>query len=272
MQLQGKIAFITGGGGGIGGGMAQAFAEREMKVVLADIDKSSAESQAAAFGASALAVQLDVTSLESWSKAREAAHSRFGTVDILCNNAGISTPRLPLDEMSPDLFARVMAINVAGVYNGVVTFAAEMRARRCGHIVNTSSINGLLAYQTLAAYSASKFAVDGLSEALRDELAPFGVGVSVLYPGLTRSRMSLSRKSGADMNEIPRELLEANMMDPVWVGRAVVRAIEEDSPHIISHPAYLPALKARFERIVGAFGEPAQPGYHTGASATRTTS
>jgi len=87
--------------------------------------------------------------------------------------------------MPPDLFARVMAVNVTGVYNGVVTFAAAMRTRRSGHIVNTSSINGLIAYGSLAAYSASTFAVDGLSEALRDELAPFGIGVSVLYPGLT---------------------------------------------------------------------------------------
>jgi short-subunit dehydrogenase len=158
---------------------------------------------------------------------------------------------------------------VTGVYNGVVTFAAEMRARRSGHIVNTSSINGLVAYQTLAAYSASKFAVDGLSDALRDELAPFGIGVSVLYPGLTRSRMSLSNKSGADTNEISREALEANMMDPLWVGRAVAKAVEENSPRIISHPGYLPALQERFTRITAAFGEPAQPGYRTGFSATK---
>jgi len=269
MQLQGKTAFITGGGGGIGGGMAQAFAEKDMKIILADIDLDLAESQAAAFGDRAMAVQLDVTSLQSWGAAHETVRSRFGAVDILCNNAGISSPRMPLDQMPPELFARVMAVNVTGVYNGLVTFVPGMRAQRSGHVVNTSSINGLLAHGSLAAYSASKFAVDGLSEALRDELAPSGIGVSVLYPGLTRSRMSLSRSSGADINEIPREVLEANMMDPIWVGRAVATAIEENSPHIISHPAYLPALKARFERIIGAFGEPAQPGYRTGASATK---
>ena len=271
MQLQGKIAFITGGGGGIGGGMAQAFAERGMKLILADVDKSYAETMAAPFGHDAIAVELDVTSLESWSKARATAHDRFGTIDVLCNNAGISTPRATLDEMSPDLFARVMAVNVTGVYNGIVTFVPEMRERRSGHIVNTSSINGLVAYQTLAAYSASKFAVDGLSAALRDELAPFGIGVSVLYPGLTRSRMSLSNKSGANTNEIPRAVLEANMMDPVWIGRAVVKAIEENSPHIISHPGYLPAVEQRFARITAAFGEPAQPGYRTGVTATKAT-
>lgn len=272
MQLHGKIAFITGGGGGIGGGMAQAFAERGMKLILADVDKSYAAAMAAPFGDNAIAVELDVTSLQSWAEARAAALNRFGTIDVLCNNAGISTPRSPLDEMAPDLFARVMAVNVTGVYNGIVTCVPDMRARRSGHIVNTSSINGLIAHGTLAAYSASKFAVDGLSDALRDELAPFGIGVSVLYPGLTRSRMSLSSTSGANTNEIPREVLEANMMDPVWVGRAVAMAIEANSPHIISHPGYLPALEQRFARITAAFGEPAQPGYGGGLSATKANS
>jgi NAD(P)-dependent dehydrogenase (short-subunit alcohol dehydrogenase family) len=272
MQTRGKTAFITGGGGGIGGGMAQAFAENDMQFVLADVDRDFGEAQAATFGDRAIAVQLDVTSLESWTKARDIACKRFGTVDILCNNAGISAPRLPLEELPPEVFARVMAVNVTGVYHGLVTFVPEMRARRSGHIVNTSSMNGLLGYGTAAAYSASKFAVDGLSEALRDELAPVGIGVSVLYPGLTRSRMSLSRESGADSNEIPRAALEANMMDPVWIGRAVVRAIEENSPHIISHPGYLQVLQQRFARIVSAFGEPAQPGYRTGSSATKAKS
>jgi NAD(P)-dependent dehydrogenase (short-subunit alcohol dehydrogenase family) len=269
MQMQNKVAFITGGGGGIGGGMAQAFVERGMKLILADVDKDYAQAAAAPFGDQAIAIELDVTSLSSWASARDLAEQRFGGVDILCNNAGISLPRAPLHELAPEQFARVMAVNVTGVYNGIVTFVPMMLERRSGHIVNTSSMNGLLAHQTMAAYSASKFAVDGLSDALRDELAAFGIGVSVLYPGLTRSRMSLSSESGANNNEIPREVLEANMMDPVWIGRAVVKAIEENHPHIISHPGYLPVVAQRFARITAAFGEPAQPGYRTGLSATK---
>lgn len=268
MQLSGKVAFVTGGGGGIGVGMAEAFIEKGMSVILADIDIAHARQAAARFGDKALALALDVTCLDSWIAARDAAAARFGAIDILCNNAGISTPRMPLDAFSPDAFARVMAINLTGVHNGVVTFASEMRARGGGHIVNTSSMNGLLPFGTFGAYSASKFAVLGLSDALRQELAPHGVGVSTLFPGLTRSRMSLDPDVGADKGSIDRAALEAHMMDPVWLGRAVAKAVEENRPYIITHPDYRPQLEARFQAILDAFGEPAQPGYKTGRSAT----
>ncbi len=257
MELEGKVAFITGGGGGIGGGMAEAFAEKGMKLVLADIDLEHARAKAAQFGADAISVRLDVTSLDSWKAARRATLERFGRVDVLCNNAGISHPRAPLDRIPPQTFERVMAINVTGVYHGVVTFADDMRAQRGGHIVNTSSANGLLPFGTFAAYCASKFAVTGMSDALRDELAPHGVGVSVLFPGLTRSKMS---EADAAAGFIPPELMKTQMMEPVWLGRAVVRAIENDEPYIISHPFYRGILEDRHNKILAAFQEPAQPG------------
>lgn len=268
MNLAGKIAFISGGGGGIGIGMAEAFIEKGMFVVLADIDIGYTSAQAEKFGPRALALALDVTSLESWAAARDAAQAHFGQIDVLCNNAGISTARMPLDECPPAEFARVMAINVTGVYNGIVTFAGALRARGQGHIVNTSSVNGLNPFGTFGAYSASKFAVLGMSDALRQEMTPHGVGVSTLFPGLTRSRMSLDPNVGADKGQIPREVLEANMMQPVWLGRAVAKAIEGNQPYIITHPGYKAVMEARFQAILDAFGEPAQPGYQTGASAT----
>lgn len=266
MKLEGKTAFISGGGGGIGGGMARAFAEKGMKLVLADIDLAHAREQAAEFGDDAIAVELDVTSLESWDAAKAAACRRFGQVDVLCNNAGVSQPRAPLDQVPPETFARVMAVNVTGVYNGLVTFAGDMRERRSGHIVNTSSMNGLIAFGTFGAYSGSKFAVTAMSEALRDELAPFDVGVSILFPGLTRSRMSLG---DADAGFIPRELVESGMMEPIWLGRAVVRAIEENSLYIITHTEHRPYLEARFGNVLAAFGEPAQPDYRGLTAAAR---
>ena len=272
MKLEGKTVLITGGGGGIGGGMAQAFAERGARIILADINPGHAEEEGAKLpgGTDVQILKLDVRDLESWSAARENIERRHGTLDILCNNAGISSGFKPLLDVIPDEFASVMSINVTGVYNGIRTFAPGMVERGSGHIVNTSSMNGLNPFGTFAAYSASKFAVLGMSDAVRQELAPFGVGVSTLFPGLTRSRMAETdalRAAGDDAER--RAAIDANMMDPVWLGRAVVRAVENGEPYIVTHPEYKAGTRARFEEILAAFGDPAQPGYKTGETATR---
>ncbi len=269
MDIAGKTAFISGGGGGIGGGMAEALVEAGARVVLADIDFDFAQAKAAEIGDAAFALRLDVTAPESWAAARDAAEAQFGPVDILCNNAGISTARMALEDVPADLFARVFAINVMGVQHGITTFAGAMKARRCGHIVNTSSINGLNPFGTFGVYSASKFAVLGLSDSLRQECGPHGVGVSTLFPGLTKSRMSLSTDVGPGSDAAMVEALKARMMEPIWLGRAVVRAIAENHPYIVTHPGYRPTFAARCEEILAAFGDPAQPGYAMGKTATQ---
>jgi NAD(P)-dependent dehydrogenase (short-subunit alcohol dehydrogenase family) len=159
MDLKGKTAFVTGGGGGIGGGMAEAFAEQGMKVVVADIDLAAAQEQADKLDCEALALKIDVTSPESWEAAKAAACEKFGQVDVLCNNAGISVAWKPLVDIEPETFDRAMQINLYGVFNGVKCFGPDMIARRLGHICNTSSLNGLICMGTMGTYSASKFAV-----------------------------------------------------------------------------------------------------------------
>ena len=89
MNFKDKTAFITGGGGGIGGGIAEAFVEQGMLVVIADIDLARAQDEAAKYGGKAMALEIDVTSLHSWALARERALAHFGQVDVLCNNAGV---------------------------------------------------------------------------------------------------------------------------------------------------------------------------------------
>lgn len=271
MDIQGKTVFISGGGGGIGGGIAVAFAERGARIVLADLNVDHAKEEASRLpeGTLVTATYLDVTKAESWTAARAHAENTFGPVDIFCNNAGISLGFRPLVETSDEQFEQVMAVNVNGVYLGIKAFAPGMVERKSGFIVNTSSMNGLNPFASFAAYSASKFAVLGLSDALRDELAPHGIGVSTLFPGLTRSRMSESMSGGPiALDEAKAAAIRANMMDPVWLGRAVVRAVEENNPYIITHPEYREDTEKRFDRILSAFGEPAQPGYKTGKSAT----
>jgi NAD(P)-dependent dehydrogenase (short-subunit alcohol dehydrogenase family) len=264
MEVRGTVALVTGAGSGIGAGIAEALVEAGARVVLADLDPGRAEAEAARIGGDCLALGLDVAVRSSWAEAKSVAEQRFGPVDILVNNAGIATPRMPLEDMPEALFAQVMAVNVTGVFNGVAAFAAGMKARGRGHVVNTASVNGLIPFGTFTTYSASKFAVVGLSEALAQELAPHGVGLSILYPGLTRSRMSLDPDTGASGGRPMTPALEAMMMDPIWLGRATVRAIEDGSLHIVTHPDHLPALEARLEVLRAAFGEPAQPGYGGG--------
>lgn len=262
MELAGKIVAITGGGGGIGAGIAEAFVEKGAKVVLTDVNLDYAAAEARRLGHGTIALRHDVTSLDSWAEVTETVAAQFGQIDVLCNNAGISLPFKPLEEVSPEEFDRVMAINVRGVFNGCVSVMPGMKARGSGHIVNTSSANGLIPYGTFATYCASKFAVAGLSESIRAELAPFGVGVSILYPGLTRSRMSEGQ--APELAPQALEMLKARMMEPVWLGRAVVRAVEHNDLHIVTHPDLIGALKDRVDTLYAAFGEPAQPGYVAG--------
>lgn len=256
MELAGKVAFITGGGGGIGEGMAEAFAEKGMKSVLADVDVGRARAEAAKYGDDAMALALDVTSPADWDRARAAVLERFGQVDVLCNNAGISIAWNALVDVPEDEFDRAMKINVYGVYNGIRTFGPDMIARGSGHIVNTSSFNGLISMGTMGPYSASKFAVTALSVSLRQEMAPHGVGVSTVYPGATRSNMT-----SEIFARYPEQVREQKIMEPVWIGRAVVAAIEQNKPHVISHPGLKPAYDAWVTEVSEAFGEPAQPGY-----------
>lgn len=256
MELNGKIAFITGGGGGIGTGLAQAFAEKGMRLVLADLDEESARCAVEPFGDQAIALTLDVTSLQSWSDAREKTASHFGPPDVLCNNAGVSIPWQPLIDLSPEQFDHAIKANLYGVYNGIKTFAPDMIARRSGHIVNTSSFNGLIAMGTMGGYSASKFAVTGLSVALRQEMAEHGIGVSTVYPGATKSRML-----SAIEDRHAKRMRSQVAMEPLWIGRAVVSAIENNAPHVISHPHLRPAYDAWVAELSASFGDPADPDY-----------
>jgi NAD(P)-dependent dehydrogenase (short-subunit alcohol dehydrogenase family) len=256
MELEGKVAFITGGGGGIGGGLAEAFVERGMKLVLADLELARAQTEATKYGHRAIALRIDVTSPESWHAARAEALQRFGAVDVLCNNAGVSIEWSPLVDVPLEQFDLAIKVNLYGVYNGVKAFGPDMIARRAGHIVNTSSFNGLISMGSMGPYSASKFGVTALSVALRQEMAAHGIGVSTVYPGATRSGMTsaIAKRHGDVMRT-------QNIMEPVWVGRAVVRAIEQNLPHVISHPGLRPAWDAWVDQLAESFGEPAQPGY-----------
>src|SRR5881409_2674323 len=256
--FQGRVAVITGGGGGIGAAMARAFAARGARIVLADVDRAAMEAVAAALGergTEVLAVPTDVTALESVRALADAAERRFGAVHIVCNNAGVAT----LGEIAASTHADwqyTMNVNFWGVVHGVETFVPGLLARAAGHIVNTASMAGLVGMRWLGVYSASKFAVVGLSEALHRELAEHGIGVSVLCPMIVETKInenSIRNRPAALRNPgeaaVPEgAAMMGSVIGPEEVARRVVRGIERKDLYIFTHPEQRTILQRRAAR------------------------
>lgn len=246
MRIEAGITvFVTGGGGGIGLATAQACAAKGAKIVLADIVQERLDTTVAAFdGGPALGVQMDISRPEDWTRAREEAEARFGTVDILINSAAIPPSKKPLLETTPQEFQERISANLFGTFLGLRTFGPAMRERRRGHIVNVASECGIVAMAGLGDYTAAKYGVVGMTEVLRTELAGDHVGVSVVLPGLTRSNMTVGMG-----------------MDPAFVGQAILSGIEADSPYVFTHPQIRSSIEHRFEAILASIGQSADPDY-----------
>ena len=253
MEITGAIAFVTGGASGIGFAIGEALHAAGARVVLADIDLDGARTAATRLGERAMALALDVTDRPAWEAARKAVEARFGTVSILVNNAGIGPDLQPLDTMPPGNFDRLVAIKLTGTFNGIQTFVPEMRQLGTGHVVNTASMAGLMASARLGAYTAAKFAVVGLSEVLRAELAPAGIGVSVLCPGLVATNLAAT----TEREGIARPAINhpEQGMDARLVGEMVLRGIRENRLYIITHGQYLANVSARADRLAEAFAD-----------------
>ncbi|RZL24536.1 MAG: SDR family oxidoreductase [Rhodococcus sp. (in: high G+C Gram-positive bacteria)] len=247
-----RHAFITGGASGIGLGIADALAERGLSVTVADINRQSLDTVIASRGVGFSAVSLDVRDREAWAVAKATAESTFGPVDILVNNAGIGFNGRDVADMDPETFDNLVAIDLTGVFNGVSAFGGDMRARGYGHIVNTASVMGLTAGAPgRGAYSAAKSAVIALSEALRTEMAPHGVGVSVLCPGLVMSNLDRSTTElGGQVEDVSHIKGTGNIgMEPATAGAYVARGIAQNLPYIVTHPQYLDYVEKRMESI-----------------------
>jgi NAD(P)-dependent dehydrogenase (short-subunit alcohol dehydrogenase family) len=243
--------------------MAKAMLSEGMNVVIADVnDRNIAAARAELPEAGVEIVHVDVTDRGSVADAARSAVAAFGSIHVLCNNAGIAGGGAVADPSFVD-WDRAMAVNLGGAVNVVKTFVPLIRQHGAGgHIVNTSSIAGITALPGEGgAYTTAKFAVRGLSESLRLSLAPEGIGVSVLCPGLTRTRIMDSpdrQDPGAkpmsregDPDALVNSLEGA--MDPIEVGRAVVRGIRENLPYILTHSEFRDEVRSLFDEIVEAF-------------------
>jgi NAD(P)-dependent dehydrogenase (short-subunit alcohol dehydrogenase family) len=187
-SIAGLSVIVTGGARGIGRAVVDRFARAGARVAVGDLDAELAHQVADGYDDRVAAARLDVTDVESWAAfLAEVAH--LGPWDVLVNNAGIMPLGPVLDE--PEQVARtIMDVNVHGVINGVKAVAPGMVGRGRGHVVNVASAVGRVAVPHGATYSASKFAVVGFSEAIRQELAPQGVEVTVVLPTVVQTELA----------------------------------------------------------------------------------
>ena len=278
-DVAGKVAFVTGAASGMGLAMARSFAAAGMKVVLADVEEEALERARASFGptnADIIAIRVDVTDRDAMADAADRTEEAFGKVHVLCNNAGVAVSG-SIAEMAYEDWDWVVGVNVDGVVNGVRTFLPRILAHgEGGHVVNTASLAGLLPFPGLGVYNATKYAVVGMSEAMRDDLAEQNIGVSVLCPGLVNTNIFDSgRNRPADLQsdadtaaltlpgedgdaddperEARMEAIRATALDPEVVGDMVLHGIQENEAYIFTHPQYVREVNERQEEITASF-------------------
>lgn len=273
-DVTGKTAFITGGASGMGLAMARSFAAAGMKVVIADIEQAALDAVTREFEASNaqfLTVALDVTDRDGFVAAADAAQDRFGNVHVVCNNAGVALSG-PIDKMTYKDWDWLTSVNYDGVVNGIVTFVDRIKAHgEGGHFVNTASMAGHVALPGMSVYTATKYAVVGISETMRADLLAHDIGVSVLCPGIVNTNIFDASRNRPDeyagddaaealLSDVPPEQraarldeLRASALDPAIVGDMVLHAIREDEFYIFTHPEIEAMTDARKAEMVDAF-------------------
>jgi NAD(P)-dependent dehydrogenase (short-subunit alcohol dehydrogenase family) len=274
-ELAGKTAFVTGGASGIGLAMGRAFAEAGMKVMLADIETEALADAVKSLhnvGPDLRGIRCDVTDPASVEDAAGASYQAFGNVHVVCNNAGVAGSG-GIDNISGESWRWVLDVNLMGVVHGVRSFLPHIRAHgEGGHFVNTASMAGMTGGLGFSAYTASKFAVVGMSEGLAMQLKPHGIGVSVLCPGYVRTRIGESGRNrperygpsptldpaspaGAMVAEIA-ERLKAGL-DPSQVAARVLAAVRADELYVFTHPEMRDEVDQRFAAIEAAMDKAA---------------
>jgi NAD(P)-dependent dehydrogenase (short-subunit alcohol dehydrogenase family) len=269
----GRVAVVTGAASGIGRALAEAFAGAGSAVVVADLDGAEAEVVASGIrtaGGEAEAVRVDVADAAAVDQLAATTLDRFGRVDVLCNNAGVSTFNLLRDQTLDD-WRWVFSVNLWGVIHGLQTFVPIMRGQGApAHIVNTASIAGLLSgVAFIGPYDATKVAVVSISETLSQELAieQARIGVSVLCPSSVDTRVMESERGrpaafGVERRTEVAESVRIAIRDsftgptgltPHAVADRTLEAIRAGRFWIITHSGERPAVEARFADVLANF-------------------
>jgi len=263
-DVAGRTAFVTGGASGIGLGMTTAFAAAGMNVVIADLRRDHIDKALEGLaGKPVHAIELDVTDREGYARAADEAERVYGNVHVVCNNAGMGILG-PVTAARYDDWDWGLGVLLGGAVNGVQTFVPRMLAHgEGGHIVNTSSMAGVLPIPGAAIYITAKAAVIGLSEALRSELAEHGIGVSAFCPGPVQTnireggRLRPERYADSGYTELEHDLEERPnsplWMDPVECGERVLAGIRQDDLYIFTHREFREGADERFRAMLASF-------------------
>ena len=270
-DFKGKVAVVTGAGSGIGRSLALGFARQEMKIVIVDVNPESLEkvrNEIEEIGVDVMSKIVDVSDRDQMSRLADDTYKRFGRANVLCSNAGIGTGGL-LSDVHLENWDWIIGVNLYGVIYGVQFFLKRMieSGEEC-HIVNTSSIAGLLSSGDECLYSVTKFGVVALSEGLADQLRfqQSKVGVSVLCPGLINTNIAENSQALAEnqdgLYEAPDEIqklwepIRENFlrrikrgMDPDIVAQMVINSIQENRLYIITSPDFLQFVEMRVKSI-----------------------
>jgi NAD(P)-dependent dehydrogenase (short-subunit alcohol dehydrogenase family) len=274
IRFAGRTAFVTGGANGIGIGLVRALLSEGCNVAIADVREDHiARALASLDNPKAMGVRVDVSSREEMARAADAVEARFGPVTLLFNNAGVNLFQT-IEESSWSDWDWVMGVNLHGPINGVMTFVPRMIAHgQGGYVVNTASMAGWLANGSPGIYNTTKFAVRGLSESLRYSLAPKGIGVSCVCPGLVKSyiyasddiRPSALMDGAKPRNDALVERLEGMHqvgMEPDVIAARILQGMRENQAYIFPMPDHREELAEYFEEVLADYRDyPQDPGY-----------
>jgi len=264
-ELNGGVAVVTGAASGIGLGMARAFANEGMRLVLADIEPEALAVAADALrsaGAEVVAEKIDVSQADALEQLAERAYAAFGKVNILCNNAGVIENNLATWEYPLEDWNWVLGINLMGVVHGVRAFVPRMiDGGEAGHVVNTASFGGLISGTANPIYIVSKHAVVALSENLHNDLTSRNTRIkaSVLCPGWVRTGIVDSDRNRENAPVLTEKLARTRQrfqsgvdtgIEADAVGTMVVEAVRGERFYIHTHPEWMRVVQDRFAAIV----------------------
>lgn len=269
--VDGKVCAVTGAGSGIGRALAVALGRRGARLAISDVNAAGLEETAAAARAAGapdvLVTTLDVADRDAFFAWAAEVVARFGRVHQIYNNAGVAFSR-PVLESEWEDYARVLDINLGGVIHGTQAFLPHVIASGDGHVVNVSSLNGIMAQPEMSHYCASKYAVRGFTECLRMEMqeARHPVGVTSVHPGGIRTNISSAalqhaRDSGAEItakHEARDRLYREKLlkMDPAEAARIIIKGVEANRVRVLvgsdakAMDAVVRAIPSGYGRVV----------------------